>query len=295
MAQTVAQNMGEKGYLVLDAFFATGPVFNEAAKEIDGERNLIHILTRSKKNVVAYLPYTGPQKPSGRRRVYGAKLKLMKLFDSSSWEKQFQTMKTTVYQKQETIRYLTLDLLWKPAKGVIRFFLIETSRGRIILMTSDRTLECRAALSLYCKRITIEIMFDTLKNVMGGLAYHFWSKPLPAVSRRPARKTSPLPKSTKPELTQNTFEAIEKFVNLQFLVLGLLQLVAAKFPLHVWAKSKCWLRAYTSETPSEFVTRTALTNIIRCNLFGFGKDWITHLIRQKQYKPANPDILCEIG
>ncbi len=90
--------------MVLDVFFAIGPVFNEAAKEIDGERNWIHILTRSKKNVVAYFPYGGPQKPFGRRRVYGAKIKIMKLFDSGSWEKQFQTMKTTVYQKQETIR-----------------------------------------------------------------------------------------------------------------------------------------------------------------------------------------------
>ncbi|MCP4570136.1 MAG: hypothetical protein GY841_21360 [FCB group bacterium] len=295
MAQTIAQEMGEKGYLVLDAFFAVGPVFNEAAKEIDGERNRIHILTRSKKNVVAYLPYTGPQKSSGRHRVYGSKLKLMKLFDSNSWGKQFKTTNTVVYQKKETIRYLILDLLWIPTKGLIRFFLIETSRGRIILMTSDLTLDVRAVLTLYCERITIEIMFDTLKNVMGGLAYHFWSTPLPPVSRRPLRNASPLPKSSKPELTQNTFDAIEKFVNVQFLVLGLLQLVAAKFPLHVWAKSKCWLRTYTSDTPSEFVTRTAFINIIRCNLLGFGKDWITHLIQQKQNNSTNPVILGQTG
>jgi len=245
--------------------------------------------------VVAYLPYTGPQKSSGRHRVYGAKLKLMKLFDSDSWMRQFKTTNTIVYQKKETIHYLTLDLLWKPTKGLIRFYLIETSRGRIILMTSDLTLDLRAALTLYCKRITIEIMFDTLKNVMGGLAYHFWSKPLPRVSRRPTRKAALLPKSPKPELTQNTFDAIEKFVNVQFLVLGLLQFVAAKFPLQVWAKSKCWLRTYTSETPSEFVTRTVFINIIKCNLLGFGKDWITHLIQQKQNKPKNPAILAKTG
>ena len=99
----------------------------------------------------------------------------------------------------------------------------------------------------------------------------------------------------RPELTRNTFLAMEKFVNVHLLALGFLQLVAARFPLQVWVKSKCWLRTYTSETPSEFVTRTALVNIIRCNLFGFGKDWITQLIQEKQNLPMNPDFLDKTG
>ncbi|MFB3789450.1 MAG: transposase [bacterium] len=73
MAQRIAREMGEQAYLVLDAFFATGPVFREAAPEIEGESPRLHILTRAKKNVVAYLPYAGPQKPSGRHRIYGQK------------------------------------------------------------------------------------------------------------------------------------------------------------------------------------------------------------------------------
>ncbi|MCP4260570.1 MAG: transposase [Planctomycetes bacterium] len=296
MAQTIAQKMGINAYLVLDAFFAVGSVFKEAAKEINGERNRIHVLTRAKKNVAAYLPYPKPRiLPCGRPRKYGNKLKLMNLFVAYSWQPKFQSVETTVYQKKETIRYLTLDLLWKPTKGLLRFILIETSRGRIILMTSDLTLDPLVALHLYCERIKIEVMFDTLKNVLGGLAYHFWSKPLPPVSRRPTRNASPRPKSSRPELTRNTFRAIEKFVNVQLLVLGFLQLVAAKFPLQVWSKSKCWLRTYTSETPSEFVTRSVLCSIIRCNLFGFGKDWITHLIHEKQNNSENPAILDKTG
>ncbi len=296
MAQTIVQKMEVNAYLVLDAFFAVGSVFTEAAKEIDGERNRIHILTRSKKNVVAYRPYTVPRKPSrGRPRQYGKKLKLMKLFDSRSWTNKFNSIETTVYQKKETIRYLTLDLLWKPTQGRIRFFLIETSRGRIILMTSDLTLDPIVALRLYCKRVKIEVMFDTLKNVMGGLGYHFWSKPLPPVSRRPTRNDSSRPKSSQPELTRNTFRAIEKFVNVQLLVLGFLQLAAAKFPLQIWSKSRCWLRTYTSETPSEFVTRTVFIRIIIGNLLGFGNDWITQLIQKKQNNSHNSAILGKTG
>lgn len=296
MAQKIAQEMEVKAYLVLDAFFAVGPVFQEAAQGQEGESHRIHILTRAKKNVTAYLPYTGPRSTScGRPRIYGKKLKLLKLFDDSLWMPLFQVTEALVYQKKETIRYMTLDLLWKPAKGRIRFFWFETSRGRIILMTSDLNLDPLTALLLYCERVTIETMFDTLKNVMGGLDYHFWSTPLPPVSRRPSRNSSPRPPSMRPELTRNTFLAIEKFVNVHLLVLGFLQLVAARFPLHVWEKSKCWLRTYTSETPSEFVTRTALMNIIRCNLFGFGKDWITQLIQEKQNLPMNPEFLDKTG
>ncbi len=296
MAQTIIRKMNVNAYLVLDAFFAVGSVFNEAANEINGESNRVHILTRAKKNVVAYIPYTSVRKAKrGRPRKYGKKLKLMTLFDSRFWKKKFNRVETTVYRKQETIRYLTLDLLWKPTKGRIRFFLIETSRGRIILMTSDPTLDPIVALQLYCERTKIEIMFDALKNVMGGLNYHFWSKPLPPVSRRPLRNNSPRPESSNPELTLNTFQAIENFVNIQLLVLGFLQLLAAKFPLHIWSQSRCWLRTYTSATPSEFVTRTVLCSIIKSNLLGFRKDWITQLILDKQKNSTNPAILEQTG
>ena len=100
----------------------------------------------------SYIPYTRIQKPTrGRPHKYGKKLKLMTLFDYRFWKKKFNRVETTVYRKQETIRYLTLDLLWKPTKGRIRFFLIETSRGRIILMTPDPTLDPIIALQLYCE------------------------------------------------------------------------------------------------------------------------------------------------
>jgi hypothetical protein len=296
MAQQIAQEMGVKAYLVLDAFFAVGPVFWEAAQNREGETNRIHILTRAKKNVTAYQPAPQPRSVSrGRPRQYGKKLKLVKLFEDPKWTSQFQKTEVLLYQKKETIRYLTLDLLWKPIKGLVRFYLFETSRGRIILMTSDRSLDPLTALHLYEKRVTIETMFDTLKNVMGGVEYHFWSSPLPPTSRRPSRNNSPRPQSTRPELTRNTFHAIEKFVNVQLLALGFLQLLAARFPSQIWATSKCWLRTFTHETPSEFVTRTALMNIIRCNLFGFSKNWITQLIRNKQNLSNNPEILDKTG
>jgi hypothetical protein len=61
-----------------------------------------------------------------------------------------------------------------------------------------------------------------------------------------------------PTQTQNTLAAIEKFVNVQLLVLGMLQLVSKQFPAEVKTKANCWLRTVSANTPSEFVTRTAM-------------------------------------
>jgi hypothetical protein len=173
---------------------------------------------------------------------------------------------------------------------MLRFILVETSRGRIILMTSDLNLDPVTAIQIYCRRVTIETMFDTLKNTLSAMAYHFWSQYLHPASRRPKRKKDQKQNSLNPMQTQNTLAAIEKFVNVQLLVLGMLQLIAKQFPVEVKAKANCWLRTVSTSTPSEFVTRTALSNILKNNLYGFGKDWITQLIRQKQISRKNEAV-----
>jgi len=177
---------------------------------------------------------------------------------------------------------MTLDLLWKPVKRTLRFFLIDSSRGRMILITSDLTMEPLAALNLYCHCVTIETLFDSLKNILGGMHYHFWSSYLKPSSRKPKRNDKTPKKSSNPQKTQNTLAAIEKFIHVQMIVLGMLQLLARKFAKDVHVQACCWLRTPCGEIPSEFVTRTALSNIIRANLAAFGQDTITRFIRKKQ-------------
>jgi len=291
MAQRVACAMESPVWLVLDAYFSVGPVFQAATRELCDGENLVHILTRAKKNVVAYLPATpGKKGKRGRPRKYGKKLKLMKLFDSKAKAYKFQTAEAAVYNRREQVRYLTLNLLWKPTKGMLRFILVESSRGRMILISSDLKLDPVAAIELYCRRVTIETLFDTLKNTLGGMGYHFWSQYLNPASRRPKKNARQRRGSSNVAQTRNTLAAIEKFVNVQLLVLGMLQLTAKAHPAQVKAKAGCWLRTVTSNTPSEFVTRTALVKVIKSNLYGLGKDWIMQLIRQKQKSPKNRGV-----
>jgi hypothetical protein len=284
MARTIATFMAGGGaYLVLDAYFGVGPVFLAAAAELNGTGNFIYILVRAKKNVVAYgkPPKKDPHK-RGRNRKYGKKIKLMDIFDSKAKRYTFQTAEAEVYDRIETVRYLAVNLLWKPVKGTLRFILAETSRGKIILITSDLELDPLTAIQLYCRRVTIETMFDVLKNILGAMGYHFWSKYLTKASRKPKKNKDTKQKSSNLAKTNNTLAAIEKFVNVQLLVLGMLQLIAKQFPKQVKTKANCWLRTVSASTPSEFVTRTAVFNILRKNLFGSIKDWVAKLIKQKQ-------------
>lgn len=291
MAKKAALSMGTKAYLVLDAYFAVGPVFTAAAEQLDRIDNFVHILTRAKKNVVAHhIPSARKKHQRGRTKKYGAKIKLTTLFDSTDSMYAFETIQAKIYDKNETVRYLVLDLLWKPIKGMMRFILIETSRGRIILMTSDLTLDPATAIQLYCRRVTIETMFDTLKNTLGAMAYHFWSHYLSPASRRPKKNEVQERNSSNPTQTRNTLAAIEKFVNIQLLVLGMLQIIAKKYPTQVKAKAHCWLRTFSANTPSEFVTRTAFVNVIKNNLCDFAKDEITQLIQKKQKQCKNKGV-----
>jgi len=70
----------------------------------------------------------------------------------------------------------------------------------------------------------------------------------------------------------------------------MLQLIAKQFPTQVKTKSGCWLRTFSSNTPSEFVTRIALVNLFKNHLCGFPKDWITQLIQQKQKERKNKGV-----
>lgn len=283
MAGRISTTMGRSSYLVLDAYFSVGSVFIEASMLLNDGKQVIHILTRAKKNIVAFHPAPkATKKQRGRKKKYCKKIKLMKLFDSQAKQYQFQTSNAVIYNGKEKIRHLVLDLLWKPTKGMLRFILIESSHGRMILITSDMNLQPVTAVELYCRRVTIETMFDVLKNTLGGLEYRFWSSYLTSAPRKPRKNIDNDQYSKNPKRTKNTLEAIEKFVNIQLLVIGILHLLAKTYPVEVVAKARCWLRTKTLKIPSEFVTRMALTNELKFNLSAFGKSWITDLIRSRQ-------------
>ena len=88
----------------------------------------------------------------------------------------FETVTCQVYGKTESIQVMTLTLLWRPIADYVLFVLAVTSKGPIILMSSDLELWAVNAIELYCARTRIEILFSVLKQVIGAFKFRFWIK-----------------------------------------------------------------------------------------------------------------------
>ena len=281
-ARTLAKAVERQSYLVLDAGFAAGKAL-AMGRETGGE---VHVLVRGKRNCVAYEQAAQPKgnRRPGRPRVYGRKVLLRDCFRKMA--SSFQDVPTELYGKHETVRVLHLDLIWKPAKTTVRFFLCRSSRGDIVLMSSDLNLDPAAAIRLYGHRVTIETLFHTVKNLLGGMAYHFWSSYLARSSRRPASADAPLPESSRPERTEITFAANEKFLAVNLVLAGILQWLACCHPARLRTPFGFWMRTAPRATPSEFVVRTALAYTLQENIRRLASGPITATIRRRMAAPT---------
>lgn len=266
-------------YLVLDAYFASGPCLKKAqtsAKLSEAGQQMLHIITRAKSNVVAREAAPAPTvKKRGRPRKYGDKVHLAILFETA--QEKFIQATCLLYHQKEQVSYLCLDLLWPAAETVIRFVLAQTPRGHIILMSTDRIIDPISIIELYCYRSRIETMFSVLKHNIGGLTYRFWTTALQRRSRRPQKNDTQntLPPAEKLPKIEKTWDAIERYMNLAAIALGLLQIISLKFAPG-WEKNVLWLRTYNREKPSEELVKNLLTNEVHRNF----SDFTSHAIMQ---------------
>ncbi len=248
-----AENLGCSCYAVLDAYFAVGPTFLILKERLTetGEQ-LVHLITRAKDNTVAFLE---PQ-PGDKRFRECDKVKLMEVFDHPSC---FTTTQVMLYGKLTTISYCCLDLLWKPVDAMLRFVLIQDGDQRFILVCSDLNLPALTILEIYSLRTKIEVMFDVLKNLLGGLCYHFWTACQPKLSRK--RGWTPDFSQFSDAARQQvnaTLTAVERFVNLALIAVGILQYLSLSVPNQIWQGYTGWLRTYSSPLPSERVVKTVI-------------------------------------
>jgi len=261
---------GLPAILILDAFFPAGAAFKIANSvwSISLKQPLMTLIIRAKKNYVAYFPVDKKtNKGRGRPRKYGDKVKLMEVFDQ---EQLFNKVVCTIYGRTEEVLILSADLFWKPSCSLVRFVFAMTSRGAIVLMCSDRKMSPITALELYCFRIRIETMFDMLKNLLCVFRYRFWTKKLPAESRKPKKnkKLKSPPTNNLPAI-KKCWDAYEKFVMLGVISLGLLQLISLNFPDSVWKRFSSFLRTRSRDIPSERTTKIVISDLLAKNFRSF--------------------------
>ena len=134
---------------------------------------------------VAYYPALPPQiRRRGRPKVYGDKVRLRDLWRARA--KQFIEAPSPVYSETDIrLRYYTIDLLWRPIGQLVRFVLIEhPTRGRLIVMGTDRSLSALELIACYGYRFKIEVAFKQALHTLGTYAYHFWMMTMTPIARR---------------------------------------------------------------------------------------------------------------
>jgi hypothetical protein len=242
---------------------------------------------------VAYFEAEKPRKRGpGRPRQYGEKIKVSELFDHRYL---FSNVECTIYGKVEMVSIASLDLLWKPTAGLIRFVLAVTKRGPIILMCSDLSQDPVGALELYCARVRIETMFDMLKNLMGVFQYRFWTQSLERHSRKP-RKNKYLKKpmtSKQMEKVRRCFAAYERFVMTGAIALGLLQLISVKYEISVWKEFKGFLRTKSRNLPSERTVKFVIADLLVRNLFSLAPGAVIREIQGYLFTPKVVEPECQ--
>jgi hypothetical protein len=273
----------------LTLFFPTAAVFNLAASiwSIDLQQPLVTLIIRAKKNYVAYYKAPKPQKgKKGRPPIYGEKVKLMDLFDQLH---RFSKENCEVYGKIEEVSIMALNLMWKPTGCMIRFVFAVTSRGPIVLMCSDLDQDPLIALQLYCVRTRVETMFDMLKNLIGAFNYRFWSKHLPAHSRKPKKnKDLKQPQPQAFSQVELCWQAYERFAMLGSIAMGLLQLISLKDSDYVWSHFDVYLRTRSRQLPSERTVKHVVARLLINNLLSLAPTAIMREIRKRYFTQTTP-------
>ncbi len=290
MAADLVATMGKKCLLVLDAYFAVGPVFAILKKVVDlnGQR-LVHIVTRAKSNVVGYGDPPDKTGKPGRPCQYGPKLKLMALFETRT-AVLFEQTAIELYGCCKTVSFLCLDLIWKPVGEKIRFVLVIDGNERFILMCSDLTLSAPDIIRAYSYRFKIEVSFKVLKHLMGTFFYRFWTSAWPRIGKRTASDLSEVSDSRRKRLIRQTTNAIEAFANFGCIATGILQIIALNFHQTIWRKYAGWLRTVTSTIPSEEVVRSVIQQEYYHNFRIFSNTAIYRIIMSKS-KQQPEDLL----
>lgn len=287
MAADLSTAMGKRCLLVLDAYFAVGPVFTILKRVVDpnGQR-LVHVVTRAKSNAVGYDDPPAKTGRRGRPRQYGLKKNLMTLFETKASE--FEQTVIELYGCCKTVSFLCLDLTWKPVGEKIRFVLVADGAERFILMCSDLTLSASDIIRAYSYRFKIEVSFKVLKHLMGAFSYRFWTSAWPRIGKRTASDLSEINDSRRQRLIQHSTNAIEAFANFGCIATGILQIISLNFHQTIWRKYAGWLRTVTSTIPSEEIVRSVIQQEYYHNFSFFRNTAIYRIIMSKSRKqPAD--------
>ncbi|MGL6108291.1 transposase [Romboutsia sp.] len=269
--------------LLLDRYFLSVDALSRLNKLNADNLTTMNIVTKAKKSCIAYSPIFKQKPGRGRPAKKGETVKLKELF---SVEKDaFIQTTVNLYGVTETVQYHSVDLLWgQKLYQKLRFVLVKYKGKESILVSTDLNLNPESIIKLYSYRFKIECTFRELKQVLGGFSYQFWSKSMPKLNRYLKKgEAHPLSKVEcfkEKERITNTIKAIEGYVLLSSISLGLLQILSITFSNQIDVVR--YLRTPSKGILSEATIAVHIRYIILLSL-GKNRDLsITKIIKEKQ-------------
>lgn len=234
-----------RALLLLARYFLTIPALKRLNDLHRSSAVRMHLVTKSKSNVVAYERPAAKKPGRGRPPKKGHEVKLKDCFTSRAAD--FQTATVVLYGKEETVQFLCLDLLW--GQGLyqeMRFVLVVCKGHYSILVSTDLTLAATDIIQLY--------------------GYRFWSKSMPKLNWYLKKgEVHPLEHVNNEQDQQRiglTIQSIEGFVMCQCIAMGLLQLIALRYSGRVPALFFRYLRTASHAVASEATVAAYLRQFI---------------------------------
>ena len=239
--------------LVADAYYASRTVIVPLLQQ--GK----HLVTRARKNAVAYRPPGKPKtKRRGPRRKYGEKVTLKNLFKG---HRAFETAPSPVYGESGVmIEYRSVDLLWRPVGQLVRFVLVRhPTRGRLMLLSTDLEMDPLTIIKIYGYRFKIEVSFKQAVHTLGTYAYHFWMMSMSRIRWGSGNQDVSFRTAQYRAAVSRKLDAYHRYVQIGCIIQGLLQHLAINFRQVVWKSFRSWLRTMRTHcVPSEMVVACAL-------------------------------------
>lgn len=253
MAALCVTYMSAGSYALLDAYYASAKVLQPFRAQG------LHLISRVRISTVAYAAFSPllGKRHRGRPRKWGSAIPLKDLFAPP--EVCFKAV-VWLYGQRTTVYYQCFRYYWDSPDATVLFVLTQLPNGKqMILLSSNIKLTGVEVIEAYGKRFKIEVCFRTFVRLLGGFAYQFWLKWLDKTPQFPPNLCLTDYNVAEQHQIQQKVEAFERFVNLNVIALGILQILALELPQLVWNNFPRWFRTLPEHGyPTEQIVRITL-------------------------------------
>jgi len=289
-AAHIAKQIGPS-LIILDRYFLSVPALMNLKSSVDDSgKQLLHMVAKAKMSMVAY---ADPPAYSGRgpRPKKGESIKIKEMFETKKGN--FTFAQVFMYGKMQDVEYYCIDLLWGlKLYQKVRIVLINYNGIRSILVCTSLELSALQIIQQYSYRFKIEIGFKELKHTIGAFAYHFWSKSMPKLNRffKDINTTAITEPSVKHKIVE-TLKAIEGYICIAIICMGLLQILSLKFSKELNTSSFRWLRTKTNSIVSEATVAYFFQKNIFRIMVQYSHLNIMQIIKSKQNEELSDEYL----